>query len=53
MKKAICAALAVVACAVVTTPVLGSTGFARVEMNAVTVTYDAAKTQTAQGAEAL
>ncbi len=53
MKKAICAALAVAACAVVTTPVLASTGFARVEVNAVTVTYDVAKAQTAQGAEAL
>lgn len=53
MKKSICAALAVVACFAVTSPVLASNSFARVEVNAVSVTYDATKAQTAQGAKAL
>lgn len=53
MKKTICAALAVVACAAVTTPVLASASFTSVEVNAKTVTYDVARAQTAQGARAL
>jgi UrcA family protein len=53
VKKSICAALAVVACVAVTSPVLASDGFARVELNAVSVKYDATRAQTAQGAKAL
>jgi UrcA family protein len=53
VKKSICAALAVVACVAVTSPVLASDRFARVEVNAVSVKYDATRAQTAQGAKAL
>jgi UrcA family protein len=53
VKKSICAAAAVVACAAVTSPVLASSSLARVEVNAVRVTYDPAKAQTPQGARAL
>jgi UrcA family protein len=53
MKKLICAGLAVATCMAITSPVLATASVSSVELSTMTVTYDAAKAQTAKGAQAL
>jgi len=53
MKKPICAGLALLACATVTSPVLASTSMSNVQVNTLTVTYKVAQVQTPNGAAAL